>query len=53
MKQVMDLIGICTAVAWWDGSCLDLRLHQLIDRIADGSPPIAARAVPSRGEMRL
>lgn len=46
MTRVMDLIGACVSVAWWDGSCLGLRLHRLTDLIdaAAASPP-SARAI--------
>ncbi|WP_191969996.1 hypothetical protein [Methylobacterium planeticum] len=33
MVGALDLIRGWTRLAWWDGSCLDLRLHRLGDLI--------------------
>ncbi|WP_210248434.1 hypothetical protein [Methylobacterium sp. WL103] len=49
MRRVMDLIDTCVTVAWWDGSCLGLRLHRLpdlIDRVA--SAPQRVRRTGAR-----
>ena len=46
MRRVMDLIDTCVTVAWWDGSCLGLRLHRLpdlIDHVAAATQPARAR----------
>ena len=46
MEQVLAMIRGCVQLAWWDGSCLDLRLHRLaslVDRMAQEPQPVAIR----------
>ena len=31
MERALDWVRGCAQLAWWDGSCLDLRLHRLTD----------------------
>ena len=33
MERALETIRGCVQLAWWDGSCLDLRLHRLTDLI--------------------
>ena len=33
MERTLEMIRGCVQLAWWDGSCLDLRLHRLTDLI--------------------
>jgi hypothetical protein len=33
MERALETIRGCVQLAWWDGSCLDLRLHRLTDFI--------------------
>ncbi|WP_156387536.1 MULTISPECIES: hypothetical protein [unclassified Methylobacterium] len=45
VERVLTTIRQWGQIAWWDGSCLDLRLHRLagfIDR--DGADPALAPA---------
>ena len=51
MGRVMDLIDACVTAAWWDGSCLGLRLHRLpdlIDHVAAGPQPKRGRRLGGR-----
>lgn len=51
MRRVMDLIDACRTVAWWDGSCLGLRLHRLpdlIDHVAAVPQPVETRRAAMR-----
>lgn len=51
MRRVMDLIDACRTVAWWDGSCLGLRLHRLpdlIDHVAAVPQPVETRGAAMR-----
>ncbi|WP_375464075.1 hypothetical protein [uncultured Methylobacterium sp.] len=52
---MMDLIGVCVTVAWWDGSCLGLRLHRLpdlIDHVAAPRPAGVRSAARGFGDLR-
>lgn len=33
MEWALETIRGCVQLVWWDGSCLDLRLHRLTDLI--------------------
>lgn len=33
MERALEMIRGCVQLAWWDGSCVDLRLHRLTDLI--------------------
>ncbi|MGU3538631.1 hypothetical protein [Methylobacterium sp. A54F] len=44
MAGALNLIRGCARLAWWDGSCLDLRLHKLpaLIEYVTGASPVAA-----------
>ncbi|GEP03539.1 hypothetical protein [Methylobacterium oxalidis] len=48
MARALNLIRGCARLAWWDGSCVDLRLHRLTDLIDF----VAASPEPVRREIR-
>lgn len=48
MARALNLIRGCARLAWWDGSCVDMRLHRLTDLIDF----VAASPEPVRREIR-
>ncbi|MBX9932747.1 MAG: hypothetical protein K2Y56_14595 [Methylobacterium sp.] len=55
MEQVLAMIRGCVQIAWWDGSCLDLRLHRLallVDRIALEPRQVAIRFATEASDDR-
>nr|USU34034.1 hypothetical protein NG677_10410 [Methylobacterium sp. OTU13CASTA1] len=45
VERALDWVRGYAQLAWWDGSCLDLRLHRLtdfIDFVATAPDPVAA-----------
>jgi hypothetical protein len=45
MERALDWVRGYAQLAWWDGSCIDLRLHRLtdfIDFVATAPDPVAA-----------
>lgn len=49
MERALEMIRGCVQLAWWDGSCLDLRLHRLSDLI-DFVSAVAEPAQPCLAE---
>lgn len=43
MIRVLDWVRAYTQLAWWDGSCVDLRLHRILERIESGLAAPEAR----------
>jgi hypothetical protein len=45
MERALDWVRGYTQLAWWDGSCIDMRLHRLadfLDFVATAPEPVAA-----------